>query len=436
MNKKSPLIRWFGIDLLLIFSVFGLIALGVVFIYSSGVTSTGQQVSLEWIKQLVWSVSGILLMFFFLFFDYRILFRYSFVMYIVSIALLILVLLAGKYVKGTRAWLGIGIFTIQPSEFCKISLIVMLATWFTNQQNSNSKLKVWLGASAITLIPFMLVLLQPDLGTTIVYIPILFGIAFVARVNWKFLLFPILVILLTVTGVLGYAWNVYIGNQSIVFYRFVTEITMMKAFMLALGFIFLVLLIGWLIFKKKMYAYFMYSLGIIIFAYLGLLLSTKLIKQYQMMRLVVFLDPQIDPKGAGWHIIQSITAIGSGGTMGKGFLGGTHSHNKYLPEQSTDFIFSILAEEIGFAGGVLVFSLFTIILLRALYISYTSCDRFGSYLSRWYCQYDILPCCSERWYGNRDNAYYGDTIIFPFIWRLISLDSHDSYRFAFVCLLS
>jgi rod shape determining protein RodA len=99
------------------------------------------------------------------------------------------------------------------------------------------------------------------------------------------------------------------------------------------------------------------------------------------MRLVVFLDPQIDPRGAGWHIIQSVTAVGSGGLLGKGFLRGTQSHYRYLPEQSTDFIFSILAEEMGFLGSLLVFGLFTLIILRALYIAYTSKDRFGTYVS-------------------------------------------------------
>jgi len=108
---------------------------------------------------------------------------------------------------------------------------------------------------------------------------------------------------------------------------------------------------------------------------------TKLLRGYQMMRLVVFLDPQIDPQGAGWHIIQSVTAIGSGGAMGKGFLKGTHSHYRYLPEQSTDFIFSILAEETGFLGSLLVFILYSIVVFRALYIAYTSQDRFGSLIA-------------------------------------------------------
>jgi len=98
------------------------------------------------------------------------------------------------------------------------------------------------------------------------------------------------------------------------------------------------------------------------------------------MRLIVFMDPNVDPRGFGWQIIQSITAIGSGGPFGKGYLQGTQSHYRYLPEQSTDFIFSILSEEWGFLGGVLVFALFLIIFLRLVRIMQNTSDYFGSYI--------------------------------------------------------
>jgi rod shape determining protein RodA len=98
------------------------------------------------------------------------------------------------------------------------------------------------------------------------------------------------------------------------------------------------------------------------------------------MRLIVFLDPYIDPKGSGWNIIQSITAIGSGGFWGKGYLQGTQSHYRFLPQQSTDFIFSIFSEEMGFIGGVLLFSLFLLIVLRLLNIMKTTSDPFGAYI--------------------------------------------------------
>jgi rod shape determining protein RodA len=109
--------------------------------------------------------------------------------------------------------------------------------------------------------------------------------------------------------------------------------------------------------------------------------SHKVLKDYQIMRLIVFLDPNVDPRGSGWNIIQSITAIGSGGLLGKGYLQGTQSHYRFLPQQSTDFIFSIFTEEWGFLGGLLVFTLFLIICLRLIRIMKNTSDTFGAYIA-------------------------------------------------------
>ena len=99
------------------------------------------------------------------------------------------------------------------------------------------------------------------------------------------------------------------------------------------------------------------------------------------MRLIVFLDPYVDPRGSGWNIIQSVTAVGSGGPFGKGYLRGTQSHYRYLPQQSTDFIFSIMAEELGFIGSIAVYALFAVLIGRAMYIGINARDRFGGYLT-------------------------------------------------------
>jgi rod shape determining protein RodA len=109
-------------------------------------------------------------------------------------------------------------------------------------------------------------------------------------------------------------------------------------------------------------------------------MAHKVLAEYQMMRLIVFLDPNIDPRGAGWNIIQSITAIGSGGLEGRGYLQGTQSHYRFLPQQSTDFIFSIFSEEWGFIGGILVFALFLITTLRMVRIMKLTPDHFGIYI--------------------------------------------------------
>jgi rod shape determining protein RodA len=110
-------------------------------------------------------------------------------------------------------------------------------------------------------------------------------------------------------------------------------------------------------------------------------LSHKVLREYQMMRLIVFLDPNVDPRGSGWHIIQSMTAIGSGGLGGKGFLQGTQSHYRFLPTQSTDFIFSIYTEEWGFIGGLVVIALFLMICMRLIRLMTITSDTFGAYIA-------------------------------------------------------
>ncbi|MCG8454476.1 MAG: rod shape-determining protein RodA [Spirochaetales bacterium] len=367
------------LDIVLILSVVGLMALGIAFIYSSGVTSDGIQVSGEWVRQIIWSSTGLLLMAAFAMIDYRRWKQWVIPLYGIGILLLILVLVTGNYVKGARAWLGIGSVGVQPSEFMKLASILMLAWWFEERGRGIDGLRVWIGAFVITLIPMGLILLQPDLGTAIVYIPILFAMAFCAGVRWNLLLFPLLAGILMILGTLGYAWSEYITIAPSGFFRLFTEKRMISVALPSLLILTILALLGRWFFQRRSFSALAYIFGVLSTAYAGVMGAAKVLKGYQMMRLVVFLDPQTDPRGAGWNIIQSVTAIGSGGAFGKGYLQGTQSHYRYLPEQSTDFIFSILAEETGFVGSLFVFTLFAIIILRSLYIAYTAKDTFGSY---------------------------------------------------------
>lgn len=135
-------------------------------------------------------------------------------------------------------------------------------------------------------------------------------------------------------------------------------------------------------FFRKNYFYIICFLTLILLICTSLsFVAGKILKDYQIMRLIVFLDPGIDPRGAGWNINQSITAIGSGGLLGKGFLLGTQSHYRFVPQQSTDFIFSIFAEESGFFGGVIVFALFMFLNFRIIRIAKNSSDAFGTFIA-------------------------------------------------------
>jgi rod shape determining protein RodA len=379
-EQRTPT-TFLRLDIVLILCVLGLMALGIAFIYSSGVTSDGVQVSDEWFKQIIWAASGIVLLVVFSLIDYRRWKRWAIPGYLGVLLLLVLVLLVGNYVKGARAWIGIKGIGVQPSEFGKLFTIIMLAWWFDERSRGQDEIRVWIGGIVLTLIPVLLILIQPDLGTAVVYLPIFIAIAFSAGVGWKLLLFPILVGVLAGIGILGFAWSEFISNTPLGFFRLFVESRLIRIVLPSILGLTTMIFLGWLLFKRKFYLDILYGFGIISTSYLAIAGASRVLRGYQMMRLVVFLDPQIDPRGAGWHIIQSVTAIGSGGALGKGFLQGTQSHYRYLPEQSTDFIFSIMAEETGFIGSLLVFGLFSLIIIRALYIAFTSQDRFGTYVS-------------------------------------------------------
>lgn len=369
------------LDVVLFFSVISLQVLGVAFIYSSGITSSGNQVSSEWIKQIIWSSSGLILMAVFALVNYRFWRHWAIPIYAGTTLVLILVLILGDYIKGARAWIGIGGVGIQPSEFAKLSLIIMLAWWFEERADVKNKLFSWVGAIILLLIPVSLILIQPDFGTAIVYFPILLAMAFAANVGLRLIMFPVIIGILVGMGVLGYAWSEHISEVPSGFFLLFKEMRLIRIALPSLLGLTISIFLGWLLFRRKFYLKLLYSFSIATISYSVIAGAARVIREYQLMRLVVFLNPQIDPQGAGWNTIQSLTAIGSGGISGKGFLRGTQSHYRYLPEQSTDFIFSIIAEELGFIGSLLVFTLYSIVIIRNLQIAYAAQDRFGAYIA-------------------------------------------------------
>ena len=139
-------------------------------------------------------------------------------------------------------------------------------------------------------------------------------------------------------------------------------------------------MIGFFVTKRFYFYWLSYGFSIAWSSLLGSFLFRIFLKDYQIMRLIVFLNPEVDPRGSGWNIIQSLTAVGSGGFLGKGYLQGTQSHYQYLPQRSTDFIFSIIAEEWGFIGSFLILALFALILIRSIFILLNARSSFGVFL--------------------------------------------------------
>jgi rod shape determining protein RodA len=286
----------------------------------------------------------------------------------------------GTVVNGARAWIRIGSFGIQPSEFTKITTILFLSQYLDSSKRNTNDFHRFAVSCFICLLPMGLVLLQPDFGTSLVFIPILIVITFVAGIPGRYVFFIGLCVMLTaVLAILPFWQSLILKNSH--YFSFLTDFKFIIGFTILLLAAFSIALFGFLRYKKKYFYWIAYASILAIAALLLSFMARKVLKDYQIMRLVVFLDPNVDPRGSGWNIIQSIIAIGSGGFFGKGFLQGTQSHYRFLPQQSTDFIFSIYSEEWGFIGGVFVFILFLVICLRLLAIIKNTSDPFGSYIT-------------------------------------------------------
>lgn len=241
--------------------------------------------------------------------------------YVVGVVLLIGVELFGETSKGAQRWLNIGFTRIQPSEMLKISVPLMLA-WYFHRHEAQLRVRDFMVALVILLIPVALIFHQPDLGTAILVLAAGVFVIFFAGLSWK-LIIPVLAI-----GVVGIATLAVEGDA-----------------MCAEG-------VEWPGFKA-----------------------------YQRQRVCTLLDPTSDPRGSGFHIIQSSIAIGSGGVFGKGWREGTQTHLEFVPERHTDFIFAVMAEEFGLAGAVVLLLIYMAMIGRGLMIAARSPLLFGRLLA-------------------------------------------------------
>lgn len=379
MNWRSIKLLFGNIDYYLLFATFFLCAIGIAAIYSAGVDANGVIVSNEYIKQLIWFVIGVFLLIGAALIDFSRFKDTVWMIFVFTILMLILTRVAGKVVNGSRSWLGIAGFGIQPAEFAKIATVLMLARYLDSAE-FDSSFKKLLMTGLVLGIPLALILSQPDFGSALVFFPAALVMLTLADVDFQYILFGVLSIL----GIfLFLSLPLYAANhpnpENIIYILMTQDKILLLVFALIL-IISVISGIGWLKFKKRYYYWLSYSLAIFAFSIAGAVAAHKVLKPYQIERLLVFIDPNIDPKGSGWNILQSVTAIGSGGFLGKGFLQGTHSHARYIPQQSTDFIFSIIAEEFGFVGCIVLFLLYTVIFVRCFVLIETSKDRFSQFV--------------------------------------------------------
>ncbi len=341
--------EWRDADPLLLIFPIVLMIIGGVAIYSSDFNN--QQT--DWWQHWVTGGVGLAVMFAIARFHYDQLRQIHWFIYGITIFSLVLVMFIGTTALGAERWISIGGFNIQPSEFAKVSIIISLAA-VMHDRPIQSPIDVFKGAW-VTLPPWILIFLQPNLGTALVFAAITMGMLYWAgaSLGWLLLLFsPI------VSAVL---FSLYIPAW------FVWVILMGVAAWLSLP---------WFrIFSTVI------ALAINLISGQAGILLWNILHDYQKRRLMLFIDPNQDPLGAGYHVIQSKIAIGAGKLLGQGWLKGTQTQLSFIPEQHTDFIFSAIGEEFGFVGCICVLLLFVGICWRLLVIAVNARDNFGSLLA-------------------------------------------------------
>gem|GEM_PF-38203 len=297
-------------DYILIAATAAIIVMSLVIIGSATHINTPSEERYWFVqRQGIFALVNVALAAFLMNFDYKVLEGYGNKLYIFNLVLLVAVMLVGQSALGAQRWITIGPISIQPSEFSKLIMIISIATMLDNKVGHLNTIHDLLPVAAYVGVPFLLVLKQPDLGTSLVFMAIFFGMVYVAGINRKLLL-----------GI--------------------------------------------------------FAAGIAAFP-----IFWHFLKDYQKMRLTVFMNPNVDPLGSGYHIIQSKIAIGSGMLFGKGLFGGTQSQLNFLPENHTDFIFAVVGEELGFIGVTFLLLLYLIVLWRGVVTARDAGDTFGRLLA-------------------------------------------------------
>ena len=286
-----------------------IVLIGMLNLYST--TSEGDLSGTSFFaKQIIWMVIGLAVMITVAFIEYRFYNDVAYMVYFITLFLLLTVMAYGYITSGAQRWIRIGSVSFQPSEFVKISFILALARFFQRPPGREGySLKDLTHPFVLVLVPMALILKQPDLGTAIILLLIFVSVLFFVKIQWT----SLLTLVVAGLAVLPLIWT--------------------------------------------------------------------FLKEYQKRRIFTFFDPDMDPLGAGYHIIQSKIAVGSGGVFGKGLGMGTQSKLGFLPEQQTDFIFSALSEEWGLMGSLVVLALYFFLILWGLRIAVHSKDRFGAIVS-------------------------------------------------------
>ncbi|MCG8608531.1 rod shape-determining protein RodA [bacterium] len=344
--KENSIIR--HMDFGILGAAIVLVIIGLMSIYSATYASAAEIGHHIFKRQIIWVILGALTLSAAAFVPLKIVHKHAYPLYIASIILLLVVLVIGTG-AGTKRWLAFGGLRIQPSEIAKVFTLLALAKYLSKQsRNLNNIRDIGIGFGII-IVPFLLIMRQPDLGSALVFLALALPI-----MHWAGLSSTILFVLVAPLVSLVSAFNYY-------------------SFVVAIAIISLVLFL-----TRRGLVFFITNFIINISVGILTPIMWGFLKEYQQQRILTFMGLVTDPRGLSYQVIQSKVAIGSGGILGKGFLQGTQTHLRFLPEQHTDFIFCVVGEEFGFLGVVVVLGLFFLLIWRCLKIASSVKSRFSS----------------------------------------------------------
>jgi rod shape determining protein RodA len=405
---------WNGIDKITILLFLVLVSMGWFNIYAavfneehSGLLDITQRYG----KQFIWIVASLIIAVFVVIIDNRFYFFFSWFIYGALMLLLILVLVFGNTINGAKSWFELGGLTLQPSEFAKIGTALALAGYLNSKRHDLTRLKVIIRASAIILFPAILIALQPDMGSSVVFISLFIVLfregmspyVFVSGllmlilffltllINNLYLTIVLIVIAALLTWVATRKWKLCLAGSGI--FLFISGVMyLLDHYIFKIIGNELVIIIS-LILSGLAYAYYIYSkkaiavlviylflVGSILFVNSVGYTFNNILPAHQKDRVNILLGLRTDTHGTGYNVNQSIISIGSGGFTGKGYLRGTQTKFKFVPKQSSDFIFCTVGEEWGFLGSLVVIGMYLLLLLRLIFLA----ERQRSVFSRIY----------------------------------------------------
>ncbi len=346
--------QWHDFDSILLFITLCITGLGITAIYSVRPDWP------FWRQQLGMMVVGIAIVALLGRINYRIWLKWHWLAYVFTLAFLVAVLFVGTAGGGAERWIAVGGFHLQPSEFAKVWVIVSVAAilhrWPIKQFNQILLVVIVMGP------PWVLIFIQPNLGTSLVFLAIGAGMAYWggARGWW------LLLLLSPAVAAILYALHLHLEQPLLLWAWFAWSVAITAV-------------AAWQLRWRRA--------GALTFGVLNLLsgqlgqMAWDILKPYQRQRLLIFMDPSQDPLGAGYHLIQSQIAIGAGGIFGRGFLQGTQTQLDFIPEQHTDFIFAAVGEEMGLMGTGIVICLYWALCIRLLVVAQNASDNFGSLIA-------------------------------------------------------